>query len=127
MMRESKPICSLLITNSPEEYSNKVIQEALNELGSFQIAQGWKPISSLEKTYDLVVLDIAASFDPMNVISSIRGANPKVRIIVVSASQHWKEAKAALRAGAADYLNKAQNKEEILANLRTILGLRSEG
>jgi DNA-binding NarL/FixJ family response regulator len=66
-------------------------------------------------------VDAGAVTSAPRVISQIRALDPDTRVVVVSASLHWKIARAVFRAGATDYLYKSLNKEEILTGFRAIL------
>jgi hypothetical protein len=56
------------------------------------------------RDYELVVLDSGAISKPKTTVQMILSSNPLARIVVVSSSPHWKQAREVLLAGATDYV-----------------------
>ena len=112
----------LLVSDSSDDYWHQVLGEALVTLGSLQVAPESEMTFLLqERPYDVVIVDAGAVADAPKVVSQVRRLAPDTRVVVVTASPHWKIAKAVFQAGATDYLNKSLNKEELLQSFRTIL------
>jgi DNA-binding NarL/FixJ family response regulator len=122
MIKSSNCINSLLISDSIGQDKNQIIRETLTALGSLQISPPKKEILIQEKHYDLVIVDAVSVFDPVEIVSQIRNKDSDIKIIVMSASPHWKMAKATIKAGATDYLPKSLTKEQILSALQIIFG-----
>ncbi len=112
---------SLLITESTNPESNRVLIDILNDLGSLQTASTSIEIVIQKKKFDLIIIDAVSVVDPKKMVSLIRTLDSTVQIVVLSASIHWKIAKAVIQAGATDYLPKSLTKEEMLTNFQTIL------
>ena len=118
----SVPFHFLLISDPQGDRGHQVFREALVALGSLQVASEGEMASLLrEPIYDAVIVDAGAVTSAPDVVSQIRRMDPAAKIVVVTASPHWKVAKAVLRAGATDYLHKSLSKDEIMAGLRAIL------
>ncbi len=112
----------LLVSDSPDDYGNQVLREALVPLGSLQVASEGELARSLqEQTCDIVIVDAGAVRSASEMVSQIRKLDPDTRIVVVTASKHWKVARGIFRAGAMDYLFKSLSKEEILASFQRVL------
>ena len=71
--------------------------------------------------YDVVIVDAGAVKSAPEVVTRVQALDPDTKAVVVTASPHWKIAKAVIQAGAADYLSKSLNKEKIVSSFRTIL------
>ena len=112
----------LLVSGSPDDYGNQVLREALVALGSLQVASEGELARSLqEQTYDIVIVDAGAVTSASEVVSQIRELDPDTRVVVVTASKHWKVARDIFRAGAMDYLSKSLSKREMLASFQKVL------
>lgn len=68
--------------------------------------------------YDLVILDAGIVSDLHAVISQIRAYNPEARIVVLSSSPDWKQAREVMLAGGVDYTRKSLDKDYILSTLK---------
>jgi DNA-binding NarL/FixJ family response regulator len=119
----SKPTCFLLVSDSPDDYGNQVLQEALGTLGSVQVVPE-RDLGSLlqQQTYTVVVVDAGAVKNAPQVVAQVRSLAPNAQVVIVTASPHWKIARAAFLAGARDYVYKSQNEAEILACFQAIVG-----
>ena len=117
-MNASIPHRFLLISDAADDHWNQVLREALAVLGPLQIVSEREAAAFLQvHAYDTVIVDAGAvSSAPKELIRQIRELHPGARVVVVTASPHWKIAKAVIRAGAADYVEKTLNREEILAS-----------
>ena len=122
-MEWSTPRRFLLVSRSADDQWNQVLQEALTVLGPVQVASEGELNACLqERIYDAVIVDAGAVSSPLEeLIFQIQALDSGVKIVIVTASPHWKIAKAVIRAGAADYLEKSLNREEIISSFRAIL------
>ena len=122
MVQMPTPSHFLLISDSPDDYGNQVLREALAALGSLQVASESELACVLqEQTYDIVVVDAGAVTSAPEVVSQVRELDPDTRIVVVTTSEHWKVARDVFRAGAMDYLSKSLSKGEMLASFQKVL------
>jgi DNA-binding NarL/FixJ family response regulator len=122
-MKTTIPHRFLLISDAADDHWNQVLRESLAVLGPLQIVSEKEAAAFLQMhVYDIVIVDAGAvSSAPKELIRQIHELRPGARVVVVTASPHWKIAKAVIRAGAADYVEKMLNREEILARFGKIL------
>ena len=97
----------LIITNSPNSRWSMDLTDALKSL--FQV----KTITEMEleeavsmPVCSLIVVDAAYVSDAASLVSTLRGGNSEVPIVVVTASPTWNQAREAFLAGASDYIYK---------------------
>lgn len=78
------------------------------------------------ETYDLVLLDLGLpAIDGLDVLKSIRGANTKLPVIILTARDALDDRIRGLDLGADDYLIKPFEIQELLARMRAVI--RREG
>jgi DNA-binding NarL/FixJ family response regulator len=112
----------LLINVKQEYFWRQVLEDALTLLGTLQTGGEEEAVTLiLQRSYDVIIVDTAAVKDVPLLISRIRDQQPEARIVVVTASPTWRRARAAFLAGAADYIHKSLNKEELLSMFSSIL------
>ena len=121
-MQTSKSFRFLLVSDSADDHGNQVLREALATLGYLQSTAEGDMESCLQGyAYDVVIVDAGAVKSAPEVVTRVQALDPGTKAVVVTASPHWKIAKAVIQAGAADYLSKSLNKEKIVSSFRTIL------
>jgi DNA-binding NarL/FixJ family response regulator len=121
-VQTSKSFCFLLVSDSADDHGNQVLREALAALGYLQSTAEADMESHLQGyPYDVVIVDAGAVKSAPEVVSRVHALDPDTKTVVVTASPHWKIAKAVIQAGAVDYLSKSLNKEKIVSSFRTIL------
>ncbi len=79
------------------------------------------------QNYALIIIDAGAVNNPISTVRHIRSCNSQVRIVMVSSTPHWKQARETLLAGATDYVRKVDGREAILDILRGSLFRMREG
>ncbi len=115
-------ITFLYIGDQADNYGTQVLREALSEYGTLQESREAEIASSVQKQfYSVAIVDAGAVSAAPEVVSQIRALSPNSKIVVITASYHWKIAKAVIQAGAADYLLKSLDRREILENFKAIL------
>lgn len=113
----------ILVGDVSSDRWHRVLREALLPLGCLQISSERQMVALLkEQAYAVAIVDAGAVGNASEVVSDILALVPGIRVVVVTASPHWKIARAVFRAGAADYLYKSLDKDEILASFRAVLG-----
>lgn len=121
-MQTSTPVHFLLVSDLTDDCGIQVLREALTVFGPLQVALEGEVYSHLQKQfYGVVIVDAGAVTSAPKVVSQIHTLSPNTKIVVITASFHWKIARAVFRAGAADYLRKSIDREEILTNFKAIL------
>lgn len=72
---------------------------------------------------DLILLDLnMAQMDGLETLQRLREAHPHTLVVMLTVSDHEQDLVAALRAGASGYLLKDTEPEELLGQLRQVLG-----
>jgi two-component system nitrate/nitrite response regulator NarL len=83
-------------------------------------AEGIRLADELET--DLILLDLnMTQMDGLETLRRLRLANPDVRVVMLTVSDHEQDLVAALRAGASGYLLKDTEPEELLGQLQQVL------
>jgi DNA-binding response OmpR family regulator len=119
----SMPPQFLLIADAKDEYGTQVLRETLTELGPVQIAtEGGLDASLAERFCDVVIVDAAAVERAATIVRRIREKSPSSKVVVITASPHWRVARDVFRAGAVDYMRKPWHREEILNSFRSVVG-----
>jgi DNA-binding NtrC family response regulator len=92
------------------------LERALTALGKLQVMPEREAMQDiLQREYDLIIVDAAATVNEWLLISRVRSQRPKGCIIIVTASPTWRRAREVLQAGAMDYINKSLSEEEFLS------------
>jgi DNA-binding NtrC family response regulator len=120
---QASPIYRFLIVgDSSDEYGTQVLQKALDALGPVDIASENDAIRRLkERHHAAVILDAGAVPDVEELVSRICEVGLDTKVVVMTATPHWRVARAVFRAGAADYVRKSQDLQEIRTNFRKLL------
>jgi DNA-binding NtrC family response regulator len=117
------PTVFLLIgADVPDNWAD-LLARVLAPLGELDRAPREHAASAIAaRRYDLVFVDAGAVSDFGDLVSELKKDQPGLRIVVATAAPTWQRARAAMRAGAADYIRKSLNEREILACVRNTLG-----
>jgi len=104
----------LLITHREKSAWSQFLNEALALLGSLKVVlEEEVSVELLQADYNVVIVDAGAVAEVGSFVSRMRAQRPVLRIVVVSLSPTWQEARAVLRAGAMDYLSRSFTKREL--------------
>jgi DNA-binding response OmpR family regulator len=97
-----------------EEAWVQTLQRAISSFGKLDIvqAEGWLSVVKTE-SYDVILLDWGVFKDPPAIIARLRERAPDSLLIVITASPTWRRARAALKAGANDYIRKTFNEQKL--------------
>ncbi len=97
----------------------EALRQAVHSLGEPFVPMDHRHLPEKLLECDLIILDAGAIGDDLSsLVRQIRLSDTRVRVVVVSAAPHWKEARQILLAGATDYVRKENDKEAILGILR---------
>ena len=69
---------------------------------------------------DVILIDISSIADLHELIPRIHQEQPESRIITVSSTPTWKQAREVLRLGAANLIRKSSNLDEVISELRAL-------
>jgi len=112
----------LLIGNLCESYWHQTLKEALSNIGSLEIQSEESSLSLvLKKNFSLIIVDAGGVYNPSCLVSRIREVQPDARIVVMTASPTWKQAREMFYAGVTDYMRKLPNKDELLPSFQEVL------
>lgn len=112
----------LLIGSHPNSMWVGALRQALQPLAQIDVALAREARERLKRgIYDMIVLDYSATENALETLSEFRRLEPATPILVVSASPTWQQAKEVLSTGAADYMPKSLDVEELGAAFEDIL------
>ncbi|MET0625918.1 MAG: hypothetical protein ABW250_23490, partial [Pyrinomonadaceae bacterium] len=90
----------------------KTLQEAARPLGELNVCTKEKCRAQVSKhDYDIVIIDAAAVKPVAELVEMLRNDFFRSRVVVATGSPTWQEARAALLAGAIDYVRKYPDRE----------------
>jgi DNA-binding NtrC family response regulator len=112
----------LLITGIDEGTTDQawsgLLSEALASLGELHSVTEQDALGAIAQvSYELVIIDALAVDRVTLLVSRIRAQQPTLRIVIGTASPTWRRAREAFLAGAADYIQKTYDKDELLSDL----------
>ncbi len=116
--------CFLLVGQETETGWPLALQQALSPLGTLHIVPEEEAIQAVTRNhYDLVILDAGHVRNAPRLTSHLRTGQPGLRVVAATASPTWQRAREALKAGAADYIRKSLDREELRAKIEAVLAL----
>ena len=71
--------------------------------------------------FDLIVIDVTDVSDMPRLVAAIQSRNPNGKIVIATSAPTWGEAREAFYMGAADYLRKQPDVEEMVASMKGVL------
>ncbi len=113
----------LLITADESGAWPGVLREALRPLGSLQVVSRpeiWERLASCH-CQAIVIVDALEPEHLPTLLSRLKEQCPQLVVLVATASPTWSRAREAFRYGAADYVRKSLDREEMLAAVRGAL------
>jgi DNA-binding NarL/FixJ family response regulator len=112
----------LLVGIQTETLWTLVLQDVLSSLGELHIVSEDEALWTVaENPYDMVIVDASAVGDVPLLVSRLRDQQPQTRVVVVTASPTWRRARETLRAGAADYIRKSLDEEDLRSKIQAVL------
>jgi len=116
------PYTFLLVGKAPGARWPMVLEQALAPLGQLYIVPEEKAVCVIsERAYDVVLIDAGAVRDVVQLVARLRAQQPRLRIVVVTASPTWQQSREVFRAGATDYLRKSLDKKKLRDQIRAVL------
>ncbi len=114
----------LLISHREKSTWPQYLAEVLVSLGVPRLISEDEIDADMALTnYDLIIVDATTVENIDRLIFRILARNPQVRIVVVTLTPSWREARAVLRSGAVDYLSGALTKKEFSAAIEEALNV----
>lgn len=111
-----------------EEGTREILRQILNDVGYdvHTAASGYKAIEEMKSGgFDAVIADIKMpGVDGLRVLEAAKGIDPQIEVIIITGYASLESSIEALRKGAADYIMKPLNIEELKVALRNALGRR---
>jgi DNA-binding response OmpR family regulator len=112
----------LLIGDVAETQWTLALRMSLSPMGSLCVLAEEDAVVSVEHhSYAVIIIDAGAIHDAALLTRRLRTHRPEARIIIVTASPTWEYTREALQAGAADYIHKTFNQEELRAIVREVM------
>jgi len=112
----------LLIGKKTETEWTEVLQRALFSLGELHVVSEEEAVQAVTKRYyDSIIIDAGAVPDASQLVYHIQSRRPEVRLVVATASPTWQQAREMLQAGAADYIFKSQDENELRSEIQAVL------
>jgi DNA-binding NarL/FixJ family response regulator len=102
-------------------WTNLLRQAVLNLGGTLTLLDQQEVKDNACVGFDLIILDAGVVNDLALIIRTIRSSNPLARIVVVSPTPHWKQARETLLVGGSDYVRKADDEAALLGFLQDSL------
>lgn len=114
----------LLINGAQGKDWHKVLKTSLAPLGELKMIEQLEADELIGRSrYDLVFIDATAVAEAVELVERIHQLKPQLTVVVAAASPRWLQARAVFRAGAADYIRKSYDEDELLAVTKAILEL----
>jgi DNA-binding NtrC family response regulator len=111
----------LLLHGAVETAWKEALKQALVTLGELESLEVDQIMNYKTDEKDQIFIVDATTVDRVEkVVSDMRKKNPERRIVVMTSSPTWQNARAAFEAGAIDYLPKDLGEEEIRTTFREI-------
>lgn len=115
---------ALLLVSSLDSAWGDLLRRAVDRWATVQVVVEELAAEALAVgRYDLVVIDAGAVADAAALTAYLRVGNPTLRILIATASPTWERARAALKAGAVDYMDKTLDEVALRASVRAVLGM----
>lgn len=109
----------LLLTESDDDFLKDILAETLKPLGSLSVSRiRADALFDAEEPDGLILIDATTVDWPERLVARLRLERPERRIVVLTASPTWQRARAALEAGAMDYLPQTLPADELLTAFR---------
>jgi predicted nucleotide-binding protein len=112
----------LLITDTHEHSWVQTVRQAIEPLGDLVIENADPAgVQALQLRHDLIIVDARYVEDVTGMLSLIRAKRTDAKIVVATASPSWRRARAALLAGATDYISRTINAADLRSRFESIL------
>ncbi len=110
----------LLVNGAQEDPWHGVIEEALSKLGSLRVCKTNDVTELLrEQIFDVVIIDATTVKDIPLFVARLRLLSRDAKIVVTTALPTWEQAREIFYVGAADYIPKSLNKQELFSDTLT--------
>ncbi len=112
----------LLIGEKMESMWPLIVEQAVSSMGTFQMVSEQELVTATSgSSYDVIIIDAGTVSNPVTLVASLQSQQPEARIVVATASPTWQRAREVLQAGAADYIRKSLDKDQLRAKIQTLL------
>lgn len=112
----------LVIAAAEDPWTREFVETMRPVCAMVIVKQGEWSMHNTQATYELVVIDSTTVTDVSSLIGEVRHAFPTSRIVVMTASPRWQNARDAFEAGAQEYLSKNSRAEKLVDSIRAVLG-----
>jgi DNA-binding NarL/FixJ family response regulator len=112
----------LLIGEEAETSWSSALRQALSPLGKLRIVSEETAVRAvIQSDYDVIIIDAGAVHDAALLTARLRAQRSEARVVIATASPTWQRARQALQAGAADYIRKSLDTEELRSKIEAVL------
>jgi hypothetical protein len=112
----------LLVNDKGVRYWTDLLRQAVLKLGGTLTLLDQRDVKDKAwGGFDLIILDASIVDDLTLTIQAIRSSDRLARIVVVSPTPHWKQARETLLIGGTDYVQKVDDEAELLGLLQDSL------
>lgn len=117
-----KPVSVLFITHTQVELQGQRLLESLSDFGAAVVASAAEAIPQLQRqSFDFVLIDAGVVANPPELVLQMLDAKPETIIVVLTVSPTWTRARAALQAGAFDYIKMSLDPDDLRQTLTDII------
>ena len=111
-----------LISNSPRDRWLRGVKSALTSIGNLDDSNESIALNQIaQKNYDLIVVHANNPNKVSSILNKVFAKKPNARVVVTTASNSWRLARAAFLNGAMDYVSDSLAGDDIVPAFKSIL------
>lgn len=115
-----------ILSNNAHSPWLKHVTEILGTIGMLTVFSESMLENELDKPYDLLLIDASGlQIELAERVAWLHGRFPDVPLVVLTSSPTWRRARAVLQAGAADYMRRSIEDEQLLKRCHSLLNCPS--
>lgn len=104
------------------KYWDDIIPEIEKDIGQVWVARETDVLKKrVMSELDLIIIDVTEVKDMSRLVAEIQSQSPQGKIVIATSSPTWGEARDAFYMGAADYIRKQPDAQEMVLALNTVL------
>lgn len=112
----------LLVNGSSDPYWTQELKKALAPIGNLEIEDRDQALRlASQRHYDIIILNEVPTDDLSPLVGQLRDQHQSAKLVVFTQSPNWERARTFLRAGAADYIQRSTENEDLRATFEHLL------